>query len=202
MMFVTITPSLPAGPPVQAPVTLLTCSTAVVDQLAGGAHEVCRSTAGLALGLRLQAGRRQEGESHVSRPPVQRLRPGSHQEVPSLGVRTVERERCCWSCLPSRLLGTSLEHRWHLLEISRRSNPRLVLYILLHGPGEVDRLVDLLGVVTHVVHHRRMMRLVSVGLISSAVHGIVIFSVLPFAQSRDLGGRWFEHLAVQRGPEK
>ena len=40
------------------------------------------------------------------------------------------------------------------------------------------------------------MGLVSVGWISSAVHGIVIFSVLPFAQSRDLGGRWFEHLAV------
>ena len=36
--------------------TDLTGGTAVVDQLAGGAHEVCRTAADLALGLRVEAG--------------------------------------------------------------------------------------------------------------------------------------------------
>ena len=55
--------------------------------------------------------------------------------------------------------------------ISSWSHPRLVLYILLHGPGEVDRLVDLPGVVTHVVHHRRMMRLVVVSSVPDVPPG-------------------------------
>ena len=151
--------------------TDLAGGTAVVDQLAGRAHEVGWSQAALTLGLLLGAGRRQDWRS-LGLLVIQMFRSGKEvlRGLGGIGDGAVQSVGWWWwwywslcvvmwpSLMWSSLMwssGTNFVNWLHLLERHGWSEPRLVGQLWLHHAGQVDWLAVRTEVM--VGQHGRMM---------------------------------------------